>query len=256
MKVICCIPARYGSSRLPGKPLLKINEKTIIQLVYEQVMKVNNNTTVLDDIVVLTDDDRIMDEVSSFHGNAYKITQDCLNGTDRIIYYLMEKYSDYDLNELVVVNVQGDEPFIKPENIIKAVDNFFDNIDDEKMVCSTIHYDTQDENEIILKSRGKMVMDCNNNIIYCSRNVIPSNKVNNIIPNYDYSIHIGVFVYNAHYLINHYYNNNTRLQLTEDIEWMKIIEQGYHINSVCVDEQECGIDTNEDYLYLVNKYKV
>ena len=255
MRVICCIPARYGSSRLPGKPLLKINNKTIIQLVYEQVLKVNSDNTILDDIVVLTDDDRIMNEVNSFQGKAYKITEDCLNGTDRIINYLLKEYKDYNLEDLLVVNVQGDEPFIDPQNIISSIDNYFNNIDDKKMVCSTIHYNTRDTEEIKLKSRGKMVMDNDNNIIYCSRNVIPSCKNHLIIPDFDYSIHIGVFVYNASYLLNHYYNNNTRLQLAEDIEWMKIIEQGYHINSVCVDEQECGIDTMDDYNYLLSKYE-
>ena len=85
--------------------------------------------------------------------------------------------------------------------------------------------------------------------------MIPSCKKYLIIPNFDYSIHIGVFVFRPSYLLNKYFNNNTRLQLAEDIEWMKIIEQGFKINSIEVKEQECGIDTMDDYIYLLNKYK-
>ena len=90
--------------------------------------------------------------------------------------------------------------------------------------------------------------------MYCSRNVIPSNKNNDVVPDIDYYIHIGIFVFRASYLTDNYYKN-TRLQLIEDIEWMKIMEQGYKINSIEVEDSERGVDTLEDYNYLVSKYK-
>tara|TARA_B100000401_G_scaffold435621_1_gene377642 strand:+ start:1972 stop:2715 length:744 start_codon:yes stop_codon:yes gene_type:complete len=241
--ILCCIPARYNSSRLPGKPLLKINNKTIINLVYEKAKK-----TKVNNIVVLTDDKRIYDEVISFGGNCAIITENCLNGTERIINYL-KKIDNSDYN--IIVNIQGDEPFIKPNVIDKTIDNFIE----KKSVCSTICFKTNNEEEILSKSRGKTVVDNFNNIIYCSRNVIPSNKKENIIKNHKYNIHVGIFVYDKEYLINHFSKENTTNQLLEDIEWLKIIEQGFKINTIFSEEMERGIDTNEDYIYLKNKYE-
>ena len=255
MNIIICIPARYESTRLRGKPLMKINGKTIIQHVYEKALELKKKYKVYD-LVILTDKDIIKKEVESFGGIGIIIKEQCLNGTDRIIHYLKNYYiaKGISIRNKVVVNIQGDEPFINVENISKAIDNYIVNKNDTNIVCSTIHHKTRDVDTIKLKSRGKLVLDKNNNIMYCSRNVIPSNKNNNVVPDIDYYIHIGIFVFDANYLIKHYYNNNTRLQLIEDIEWMKIMEQGYKINSVEVEESERGVDTIEDYDYLVNKY--
>jgi 3-deoxy-manno-octulosonate cytidylyltransferase (CMP-KDO synthetase) len=255
MKIIICIPARYKSTRLPGKPLLCINGKTIINHVYDKVQMLKKYNYNIIDIVVLTDQDNIKNEIEKFGGKCCIINEECVNGTDRIIYYLKNNYDNSTINNAIIVNVQGDEPFIDPLNIKKAIDNYIDNFHDNKMVCSTIHHKTRDKEIIKLKSRGKLVLDNKNNIMYCSRNVIPSDKNNNIVPNIDYYLHIGIFVFRAEYLINHYFNNNTRLQLIEDIEWMKIMEQGFKINSIEVEDSERGVDTLDDYNYLVNKYK-
>ena len=243
-KILCCIPARYESKRLPGKPLLKINDKTIINLVYEKALQ-----TKVDDVVILTDDNRIYDEVISFGGNCFIITEDCLNGTDRIIKYL-EKIdnSQYD----IIVNLQGDEPFIDPNVVNEIIDNQIE----KKTKCSTVCFKTNNKEEILSKSRGKAVVDNFNNIIYCSRNVIPTNKNENIIENHLYNIHVGIFVYDKKYLLNHFNRENTKNQLLEDIEWLKIIEQGYKINTIFSEKLERGIDTIEDYNYLKNKYNI
>ena len=242
MKILCCIPARYGSSRLEGKPLLKINDKTIIQHTYEKALK-----TKVDKIVVLTDDERIYDEVISFGGNCYIIKEDCLNGTERILKYLEKlDHSEYE----IIVNIQGDEPFVDSNHVNLAIDNYLL----KKPECSTICFKTNDKNEIESKSRGKAVVDNKNNIIYCSRNVIPSNKHDNVICGHNYNIHVGIFIFNKEYLINKFTLPNTPLQLLEDIEWLKIIEQGYKINTIFVDHAERGVDTIEDYEYLKSKY--
>lgn len=186
-------------------------------------------------------------------GNCEIINEYCLNGTDRIILYLKKNKT---LQKCTVVNVQGDEPFINHKNIQLAIDNYIncEKLKD-KIVCSTLFYKTLNKKEILSKSRGKMVINLAGNIMYCSRNIIPTNKKNNIIPNHNYNIHVGIFVFNSDYLLNHYYNTNTPLQLAEDIEWMKIIEQGFKINAVEIKDHEIGVDTIEDYNYLKNKYK-
>lgn len=241
MNILCCIPARYNSTRLPGKPLLKIQNKTVIQRVYEQALK-----TSVKDIVILTDDKRICEEVISFGGKCEIITDECLNGTDRIIKYLKTiDYQEYD----AVLNIQGDEPFIDSSVVDKVIDNFIVN----KPECSTVCFKTKDKEEINSKSRGKTVVNKNNDIIYCSRNIIPSNKKREI-SDIEYNIHVGVFVFDANYLMNEYTKENTPLQLEEDIEWLKIIEQGYRVNTILSNKLERGIDTQEDYEYLLNKY--
>lgn len=242
-KILCCIPARYHSSRLPGKPLLKFNDKTIIQHVYEKALQ-----TKVDDIVILTEDKRILDEVTSFGGNCVIITEECLNGSERIIRYLQTiDHSKYD----IIVNIQGDEPFIKPNVIDETIDNYLQ----QRPACSTICFKTDHIDEISSKSRGKVIVDQNNNILYCSRNVIPSNKTENIISNHQYNIHVGIFVYDKNYLLNHFVGPNTPFQLLEDIEWLKIIEQGFKVNTIFSEEMERGVDTMEDYKYLKNKYE-
>ena len=241
--ILCCIPARYNSSRLPSKPLFKINNKTIIHHVYEKAQQTKTN-----EIVVLTDDERIYNEVISFGGNCVIISDDCLNGTERIIMYLKSiDHSKYD----IILNIQGDEPFIKPNVIDLTINNFLE----QKPACSTICFKTTCKEEILSKSRGKVVVDNFNNILYCSRNIIPSNKTENIIHNHLYNIHVGIFVYNKEYLLEHFTRLNTTNQLLEDIEWLKIIEQGFKVNTIFSEEMERGVDTMEDYEYLKKKYE-
>lgn len=249
MNTICCIPARLKSTRLPNKPLLKINNKTIINHVYDKVKTIEE----IDEIVVLTDSIIIKNEVESFGGKCFIIEEECINGTERIIKYLLKYNKKYD----IVLNVQGDEPFINPNDIIMVLNNYKNNKNKiNNLVCQTLYYETQDINEIKLKSRGKLILDKMNNIMYCSRNVIPTTKTEDIKKNFNYKIHIGVFVYDYNYLINYFIKENTTFQMIEDIEWMKIIEQGFKINAIKVDKAERGVDTIEDYNYLVNKYKI
>ena len=249
-KNYCFIPARYNSSRLPGKPLLKINEKTIIQRVYEQVEKCIN----VDKIIVLTDDNRIKEEVEMFGGECH-ITKDCLNGTARIVNFIKHTNIECDL----IINVQGDEPYIQPTNIDACIQNYLEKKEFNKDIkCSTLHFLHSNEDEIRSRSNGKLVLDKNNNIMYGSRNIIPGLKKNEFEDTIVYHGHIGIFVYNKEYLLNEYLKENTPYQLAEDIEWLKILEDGYKINSVLVDKDshERGVDTQEDYEYLKEKYKL
>tara|TARA_B100000900_G_scaffold358923_1_gene330089 strand:+ start:963 stop:1718 length:756 start_codon:yes stop_codon:yes gene_type:complete len=243
--IIGLIPARYDSSRLPGKPLLKFGNKTMIQMVYERTCKSSH----IDKTYVVTDDDRIKNNIESIGGNVLMVKDECLNGTERLCKAITnnkEIFNDVD----VIVNVQGDEPFIKPSNIDTAILNFND-----KVVCSTLHYKINSKNDLYNVSIGKLVLDNNNNILYCSRNCIPYNKSGE--PNLEktnYYGHIGLFVFSKSYLLNEYSKGNTELQVEEDIEWLKIIEQGFKIKSTCIDDYEIGVNLLEDYNYLLDKY--
>ena len=212
---------------------------------YEKAKKTN-----VDEIVVLTDDERIYNEVINFGGNCV-MTDEALNGTERIVNYVKTINIE---NYKTVVNIQGDEPFIDPEYINIAIKNLYKkNLENKDIACSTICFKTKDEEEILSKNRGKVVVDKFNNIMYCSRNVIPTNKKENIIKDHYYNIHVGVFVYNIKHLIN--ITSNTDNQLIEDIEWLKILEHGLKINTIFSDKMERGVDTIGDYKYLKNKYE-
>lgn len=247
-KIVCFIPARYESSRLPGKPLLMINNKPIIQLVYEQVKKCK----LINDIYILTDDERIRHKCESFDAKCFIINTDCLNGTERIVNFLKFQPSICD----IVVNVQGDEPFINYQNIDNCILNYIQQKrHNPNMMCSTLHFKHTDINEIYKRSNGKLVLDKHNNILYCSRNIIPGLKKSTYDETVIYYGHIGIFVYDKNYILNEYLDTNTPYQLAEDIEWLKILEDGHKINSVLALEHERGVDTPDDYLYLKNKYE-
>ncbi len=175
MKVVCFIPCRYQSTRLPGKPLLKINNKTIIKLVYEQVKK----SKLINDIVILTDDKRIYEEVKNFNGKCF-MTGNANNGTERIVNFI--KKHNYDVD--VTVNVQGDEPYINPKNIDLCVENYLDKKDKiVDMKCSSLHFIYNNFDDIFHRSNGKLVLDKKNNYLYASRNIIPGLKKKNMIKN-------------------------------------------------------------------------
>lgn len=247
MDNICAlIPARYGSTRLSGKPLLKINNKTIIQRTYEQTCK----SKYIKKVYVVTDDDLIIKEVERIGGSAIKMDEPCLNGTERICKVLDKIPSEYN----IIVNVQGDEPFIDPKNIDFTIEKYLENESDEKMVCTTIHYNIESEEDLHNKGIGKMIMDVNDNVLYCSRSMIPHTKSGNPDKNFNYIGHIGVFVFRRSYLPLFMTDKNTPAQMAEDIEWLKIIETGYKLKSYrCPAECEIGVNTIEDYEYLIKK---
>jgi 3-deoxy-manno-octulosonate cytidylyltransferase (CMP-KDO synthetase) len=246
VKICALIPARYQSSRLPGKPLLPINGKTMIQRTLEQTQK----SKLIDRVYVVSDDDRILNHISEIGGESIKVDKECLNGTERICYALQQIQEKYE----IVVNVQGDEPFINPEDIDIAIQNFKNNIDNSKMVCSTLHYVIEDTQSLFNRNIGKLVLNNNNQIMYCSRAFIPHNKDGTLINDFKYYGHIGIFVFKASYLPE-FLTKNTPCQLSEDIEWLKIIEQGYQIISSQVELGEISINTMEDYQYIINKYQ-
>ena len=244
MNIICLIPARYKSLRLPGKPMLKFGEFYMIQKVYLQTIK----SKLVTKSFVVTDDERIKESIENINGNVIMVTENCLNGTERICLALKKLNKKYDY----VVNVQGDEPFINPIHIDLAINKMI-NCNNNDCVCSTLHYKIKNYSELDNPNFGKIILDRNNYILYCSRNCIPSNKKNKH-GKATYYGHIGLFVFKTDYL-DTYLLENTPNQLEEDIEWLKILEQGFKIISSEVNDFEIGVNTKEDYDYLKKKYK-
>ncbi len=246
MNICAVIPARYQSSRLPGKPLLKINDKTIISMTYSQTCK----SKYINKVYVTTDDIRIKNEIESLGGNVIMVTDECLNGTERICKALKHIPEQYDM----IVNIQGDEPYIDPDNINYMIEK---HLTHPKIVCTTLHTEITNKDELHDYSIGKMVMDQQNNIMYCSRNLIPickDGKISDIIKYYG---HIGIFIFKRNFLLKYVEHENTPLQITEDIEWLKIMEMGYKIKSYLAQKyHEMGINTPEDYNKLINKYGI
>lgn len=253
--VYALIPARKHSTRLPNKSLLEINGKTIIRRVYESVLR----TKLVDRIIVVTDDFNIKTEIDLHFGkeNTIMILDECVNGTERIVRALSEIP-----NANIIVNVQGDEPFINPEHIDLAIEKYIGlnskfNIltkPHNNICCVTLHHPLDTDYDIMDHSIVKMVLNKHDEVLYASRNVIPITKCGIISENYRYNGHIGMFVYSRWYLDEYLNNKDTCLQLIEDIEWLKPLELGYKIYSYGVDSSERGVNTMEDYLYLCDKF--
>lgn len=245
-KVCVLIPARYNSSRLEGKPLLKIGDKTIIERTYTQTKKAK----LVDRIWVVSDDDRIINHVKSFGGEVLKMDLECPNGTVRIARVLDKIPKKYN----IIVNVQGDEPFIDPDHLDFIINKSLEDQEDEQVVCSTIHSEIINKNDYNNRGIGKMVLDVNNNVLYASRALIPHTKTGNSLQNHKYYAHIGIFVFRRSYLPKFLEHPDTPAQISEDIEWLKILEMGYKIKSYEVPNYEIGVNTLDDFNYLSNKY--
>ena len=252
-KICALIPARYGSTRLNGKPLLKIAGETIISRTFLQTKK----SKYIDKVYVVTDDERIKDEIVKTNNGddscVIIVKDECVNGTERICKALEKEgiSNEYDL----IVNIQGDEPFINPNMIDYMIEKHLQNSNNDNIVCTTIHTKIHNKDYLYNTSFGKMVIDNYNDIIYCSRTLIPSNKKGEIIDGYSYLTHIGIFIFKRWFLKKYMNHPDTPLQLMEDIEWLKIIEMGYKIKSFEVEEEcEIGVNTIDDYNYLIAKY--
>lgn len=233
-KTAIIIPTRYGSTRLPGKPLLKVKEKTIINYVYEIASKVKS----ADVVAVATDDVRIEKEVLSFGGKCVMTSSDCKSGTDRIA-QVIEKYPQYAEYDNII-NLQGDEPQITKEAIelvIEALNK--DNID-----ISTLVREIKDFEQINNPNCVKCVFDNNFQALYFSRCPIPYERNKNKSP---YYAHIGIYGYKKDALIKMTKLEQSNLEMQESLEQLRALQNGLKIAVSIVDFNPIGIDTIEDY---------
>ena len=236
MKVVGIIPARYGSSRFPGKPLAMIKGKTMIQRVCEQAWK-----SKLDAVVVATDDIRIADEVLKFGGKYVMTDPRHQSGTDRCCEALEILEEFYD----AVINIQGDEPFIDPQNIDLLVDMI--SRDDTQLASLVKRID--DEEELFSSNKVKVVMDKSGNALYFSRNPIP--YMRNVdrekwLKKGRFFQHLGIYAYKAEALRQIATMQPTALELAESLEQLRWLENGLSIHMAVVEAGSLAIDSPAD----------
>lgn len=231
-KIIGIIPARYNSTRFLGKLLYKIGSKTLLQHTYDNT----KSCSVLDELYIATEDEIIEKEAANINAKCIK-TGKCLNGTHRIIDALKNNPELQDSK--IIVNIQGDHPKIASSTIKKIVDIL---INDNSAVASTavtqINYETA-----INPNHVKCVFDKKQNALYFSRALIPYSK-NPEDENYYY--HIGLYAYKTSFLYELFNLKDTNLQKSEDLEQLKILENGYKMKIALVDDMPLGVDVFDD----------
>jgi len=221
---VAIIPARFNSTRFPGKPLAEIEGKPLIEHVYRRVAKAN----FVNRIVVATDDRRIADAVERFGGTAFMTRNDHPSGTDRLA-----EASQGFVPETLIVNVQGDEPMIEPGDIDQAVKAAAAG-DAEIVTLMTKISDSTEEN----LNRVKVVTDRNGMALYFSRSRIPSRGT--------CFLHLGLYVYRVDFLQKFTKLERTPLEIAESLEQLRALEHGYRIRVIEVKNESWGIDTPED----------
>lgn len=238
MKTIGIIPARYASTRFPAKPLAVLGGKPVIQRVYEQV------SGLLDHVVVATDDDRIFKAVEAFGGNVVMTSVNHKSGTDRCREALSLCGGNFD----VVVNIQGDEPFIRKSQIESLVACFEDEATDiATLVKPFVPADGFDKLENV--NSPKVVVDARMNALYFSRSIIPYQRnrdKSEWIANHTYYKHIGLYAYRADVLDEITRLPQSSLEIAESLEQLRWLENGYKIKVGITDVETIGIDTPED----------
>jgi 3-deoxy-manno-octulosonate cytidylyltransferase (CMP-KDO synthetase) len=226
---IAIIPARFNSTRFPGKPIADIDGKTLIEHVYRQVER----ATRVSSIVIATDDQRIADIVRGFGGTVVMTRNDHPSGTDR----LAEAAQDLP-PETLVVNVQGDEPMIDPADIDQAIEAAMRG--DAEIVTLMTRLDPSQADD---PNRVKVVTDRNGLALYFSRAKIPSGGT--------YFLHLGLYVYRVGFLKQFTRLERTPLEIAERLEQLRALEHGFRIRVVEVEKESWGIDTPAD----LEKYK-
>ena len=235
MIFMAIIPARYASTRFPGKPLAVLGGKTVIQRVYEQV------SSVLDEVYVATDDQRIYDCVVSFGGRAVMTREDHKSGTDRIEEAVEKIQSSAD----VIINVQGDEPFIQPSQI-KTLMSLFDDSDTQ---IGTLGKPFESIEAVDNPNSPKIVTDNRGFALYFSRSVIPyirGKEHSDWFGEYPFLKHLGIYAYRREVLKEVTQLPQSSLEKAESLEQLRWLQNGYRIRVGLTDVETVGIDTPED----------
>ena len=236
MNILGIIPARYASSRFPGKPLVDIAGKSMIQRVYEQAKKCLH----LHEVMVATDDACIYDHVISFGGVAVMTSPDHQSGTDRCA-EVARQHPQYQ----VIINVQGDEPYIDPEQISKLAACF----ESPEVQIATLVKQVKDEQELHNPNTPKVVINNSSEAIYFSRSALPhirGQEPQNWLKFYPYYKHIGIYGYNAAVLQEITKLPVSSLEKAESLEQLRWIENGYRIKVAETDLETYAIDTPAD----------
>ncbi len=252
MNFIAIIPARYASTRFPGKPLAMLGEKSVIQRVYEQVTKQLP-------ACVATDDERIYEHVKSFGGHAVMTRTDHKSGTDRIEEAVeklqLAKEFEIDDNNTVIVNVQGDEPFIQPEQIQALCECFNDPTTD----IATLGIKFKTLEAIKNPNSPKIILDNMGFAMYFSRSMIPyvRGKEEAEWPqSFDFLKHIGMYAYKRSILKEVTSLPQSSLEIAESLEQLRWLQNGYKIKVGETTQETIGIDTPEDLSEAIKRLKL
>ena len=237
MKILCVIPARYASTRLPGKPLALIAGKPMIEHVYKRAAQAR----LPEEVIVATDDERVVEAVKKFGGNVMLTSPDHPSGTDRLAEVALN-FPDVD----VVVNVQGDEPMIPSEVIDTLANAFVENPELEMATLKT----PMAEQDYTNPNAVKVVTDLNGYALYFSRSLLPYPRKK---PE-DFIVykHIGAYAYKRDFLLKYAALASTPLEQIESLEQLRALENGFKIKVLATNFQGIGIDTPED-LAAANK---
>ena len=238
MKVLAVIPARYASTRFPAKPLALLGGKPIVQRVYEQVAKM------VERVVVATDDERIYDTVVSFGGKVVMTSPNHKSGTDRCA----EAYERLGCEADIVINVQGDEPFVAPEQIESLINCF--NSEEVDIATLVKPFSAEDGIEVLENPNSpKVVINRENEALYFSRSVVPylrGVERNEWLKHHTFYKHIGIYAFRAKVLNEVTALEQTPLEKAESLEQLRWLESGYKIKVGITDIETIGIDTPED----------
>ncbi|HNX43318.1 MAG TPA: 3-deoxy-manno-octulosonate cytidylyltransferase [Bacteroidales bacterium] len=248
MKVLGVIPARYASTRFPGKPLTMIAGKSMINRVYEQCTQCR----LLNEVAVATDDQRIADHVKEFGGNVFLTSDKHRSGTERIgeVLQILKDENPSDHFDLVV-NIQGDEPLISPDQIVKTIGCF----KDSNAEIATLIKPISDSKELFNPNVVKVVINKNGNALYFSRQPIPflrGVEPAEWLQHHGYFKHIGIYAFKTQILELIVRLTGSPLEKAESLEQLRWIENGFSINTAITDFESVAIDTPEDLSKLTN----
>jgi 3-deoxy-manno-octulosonate cytidylyltransferase (CMP-KDO synthetase) len=236
MQILGIIPARYASTRFPGKPLVDIAGKSMIRRVYEQAKKCSQ----LSEVIVATDNDRIFEHVQGFGGKAVMTSSRHQSGTDRCA-EVAKKHPEYN----VIINIQGDEPYIDPEQISKLIHCF----EDESTQIATLIKKVSNEQELHNTNSPKVIINKNSEAIYFSRSPLPhirGQEPQSWLQHFTYFKHIGIYGYRADILKNITKLPVSPLEKAESLEQLRWVENCYKIKVAETEIETIAIDTPDD----------
>ena len=236
MRILGVIPARYASTRFPAKPLVDMLGQTMIERVYNQAKKAKSITKV----IVATDHSKIFDHVVSFGGNVCMTSESHVSGTDRCYEVLTKENGSFDY----VINIQGDEPFIAPEQI-----DLLASLLDSKTELATLKKKIEDKEQLLSPNIVKLISAKNGNALYFSRSPIPhirNSPSDQWLSNHTFYKHIGMYAYRSDILEQITKLGVSSLEKAESLEQLRWLENGYSIKVVETPHETIGIDTPED----------
>ncbi|MGB0885251.1 MAG: 3-deoxy-manno-octulosonate cytidylyltransferase [Chitinophagales bacterium] len=246
LKVLGIIPARFASTRFPGKPLVSIYGKSMIQRVYEQALQ----SKILHKVIVATDDDKIFTEVENFGGNVEMTSSKHKNGTERCAEVLSKTNEKFD----VIINIQGDEPFFEPRILEQLSQCFINEKTEIATLIKRIESITDLDNQTVVKA----VITEENQALYFSRFPIPYHRntsLENRLKTHKYYKHIGIYAYRPEILQKIVLLKESKLEKAESLEQLRWLENGFNIGVSETEHDSNSVDTPEDLDALMEKFK-